>query len=218
MPRVQDPPVLTKTITDEEVERFRREEKKRREEEAKAPKVGNTGHEGATGRPPNPKDWDEGRDGLIQFLEKLKKVLTHVIQKRVVIEPTKLAEPDPLFNANLADATKSIDEVIKQLQDDKTGEKWYSPLKKVGCVGRAWWVKFRDFTSAISTKPLAVVLEIADTILDSLSTAFPVLEPVRELKEIAESRIKYGGDKPLIQDLGLSGQDPIEYDSKVTAE
>ena len=42
------------------------------------------------------------------------------------------------------------------------------------------------------------MLEIADTIVGSLAEVFHVLEPVKEWKEIAEARVKYGGDKPLL--------------------
>ena len=42
------------------------------------------------------------------------------------------------------------------------------------------------------------MLEIADTIAGSLAEAFHVLEPVKEWKEIAEAKVKYGGDKPLL--------------------
>jgi hypothetical protein len=58
------------------------------------------------------------------------------------------------------------------------------------------------------------VLEIADTIAGSLAEVFHVLEPVKEWKEIAEARVKYGGDKPLLTILNLSGREQIDWDSK----
>jgi len=111
-----------------------------------------------------------------------------------------------------------FDEVIKNLNEDKTGERWYWPLTKVGMAGKAFWLKMRDMYDAVSTKSIGVALEIADSIGDSLSTVFPVLEPVLELKEMAESRVKYSGDKPLLTTLNLSGREQIDYDSKVSEE
>jgi hypothetical protein len=214
MPSVKEPPV------DERVGKFRSGEKKRRteEEEKKKEKPGDFGRGNQPGLPPNPIDWSEGRDALVQFLEDFKTILTHLVKERIVIDPTNLTKQDPLFQANLNDATKSIDEVIKELKDDKTGEKWYWPLKRVGCAGKAIWVKLRDVYDSISTKSLGVVVEVADVIIGSLAHAFPVLEPVKELKEIAEKRVKHGADKPLLTLLNLSGRELVDYNSKATSE
>ena len=45
--------------------------------------------------------------------EYLKIVLTHLVEQRIVIDATKLAEPDLLFGNNLHDATRNIDTVIE---------------------------------------------------------------------------------------------------------
>ena len=83
----------------------------------------NRGGRGQSGEPPNQRAWGEGRDALVQFLEDLKIILTHVVKDRIVVDPTKLMTPDPLFLANLNDATNSINQVIKDLNEDKTGER-----------------------------------------------------------------------------------------------
>jgi hypothetical protein len=76
----------------------------------------------------------------------------------------------------------------------------------------------RDMYDAVSTKSLTVVFEIADVVVGSMSKVFPVLEPVKELKEIAEARVKYGGDKPLLTTLNISGGELVDYDSKANTE
>jgi hypothetical protein len=50
----------------------------------------------------------------------------------------------------------------------------------------------------------------------SLAEVFHVLEPVKEWKEIAEARVKYGGDKPLLTILNLLGREQIDWDSKAS--
>jgi hypothetical protein len=197
---------------------FARGKKKRPGDEDRKEQSSDIGGRQSTGGPPSPADWQEGRDTLVQFLEDLKTILAHVVRDRIVIDPSRLTDPDPLYEANLTDAKSAIDEVIKNLNEDKTGERWYWPLKKVGMAGKAFWLKMRDMYDAVSTKSIGVVLEITDTIGDSLSTVFPVLEPVLELKEMAESRVKYSGDKPLLTTLNLSGREQIDYDSKVSEE
>jgi hypothetical protein len=76
--------------------------------------------------------------------------------------------------------------------------------------------QLRDLYESISTESLSIVLEIADTIAGSLAEVFQVLEPVKEWKEIAEARVKYGGDKPLLAILNLSGREQIDWDSKAS--
>jgi hypothetical protein len=170
---------------------------------------------GQSGGPPNQQSWDEGRNALVQFLRDLKTILRHVLEQRIVVDPKNPTKIDKLFSNNLKDADSSVDEVIKELEADKTG-RWFAPLKDVGLTGKALWLKLRDLYESISTKSLSIVLEIADTIAGSLAEVFHVLEPVKELKEIAEARVKYGGDKPLLTILNLSGREQIDWDSKVS--
>ena len=85
---------------------------------------------------------------------------------------------------------------------------------------RPYWkgslvLKMRDLYESAPTKSLSVVLEIAGVIIGSMSKAFPVLEPVKAIEEeIAEARMKYGGDKPLLTALNISGRGLVDWDSK----
>lgn len=90
------------------------------------------------------------------------------------------------------------------------------PKDSGGQTGGPPHQQLRDLYESISTESLSIVLEIADTIVGSLAEVFHVLEPVNEWKEIAEARVKYGGDKPLLTILNLSGRERIDWDSKAS--
>ena len=57
----------------------------------------------------------------------------------------------------------------------------------------------REFYERVDQSPPPKALKMGNTILGSLSKVFPLLEPVKEYKEVVESRLKNGGDQGLNQ-------------------
>lgn len=59
-------------------------------------------------------------------------------------------------------------------------------------------MKLDEFRDRIANDPILAVFGIGNTILGSLASVVN-LEPLKELKEIVENRVEYGGDAEIIQ-------------------
>lgn len=73
-------------------------------------------------------------------------------------------------------------------------------LFKLRCIPgtRCETLKKEPHAERIATGPVVSVLEMADRILGSLFKVWTQLEPVKELKETLESKIKHWADREII--------------------
>jgi hypothetical protein len=156
--------------------------------------------QGTWGGRENFNSWGEGRDALIQFLTDLMKLMDFLVEHRIP------AESRELFTERLADARAQVDGVISKLQQLEEKDPTYAKLQKAGMTGKWLMLKLREFYRLIKTSPVEAVLGMADTILGSLTGAFPPLEIVKESKKTVETRLKYGGDDEIIV-LNLGGNE-----------
>jgi hypothetical protein len=112
-----------------------------------------------------------------------------------------------LFLERFPDVEKNIDDVIKQLNEISSPEhETLKQLHKVELDLRALELKLKEFYDRIDHSPPHAGLKVGNTIMGSMSRVFPILEPVKEYKEIVEVRLKHGGDRGLTR-LNLSGRE-----------
>jgi len=92
-----------------------------------------------------------------------------------------------------------IDDAIAQLEAiDGPTAGLFKVLEKLGLVSDALLAKLDAFRDRIVEGPLVGVLEMGDTILDSLIAAIEILEPLKELKDTIKNKIEYGVDGGII--------------------
>ena len=157
------------------------------------------GGQGIWGGRENFNNWDEGRNALMEFLKDLTALLDFLVNHRIP------GDSQDLFIECLADTTVHVNSVITQLGQMKTeGGPTYDKLQSAGLTGKSLRLKLREFYRHIKTSPVEAVLKMADTILGSLTEAFPPLELVQEFKETVETKLKHGGDNGIIT-LNLDG-------------
>jgi hypothetical protein len=133
--------------------------------------------------------WDEGRNVLIQFLKDLRAMMIFLLVDRI---------PDDervLFSAVSTTVTTTIDDVIKILEKTDDDDENHKKLTDAGLTGNGLSLKTREFARSVAQRPATESLAAGDIILNSLVTCFPLLEPVKEYKEVLEHRLRTGSDK-----------------------
>jgi hypothetical protein len=121
----------------------------------------------------------------------------------MVIESRLPPEDEKRFRGLLENLSPTIEEAIEQLQAiDGPTAKLFKILEKLGLLGDAVLAKLDEFRDRIIEGPLVGVIEMGDTILDSLIAALDMLEPLKELKDTIKNKIEYGADGSLIR-LGV---------------
>lgn len=139
-------------------------------------------------------DWRNDVQLLIKFLRDLRDILTAAIESR--LPPVDQRR----FRALLQNLSPNIEEAMEQLQAiDGPKAKLFKVLERLGLVGDALLAKLDEFRDRIIEGPLVGVLEMGDTILDSLIAAIELLEPLKELKETIKNKIEYGADGEIIR-------------------
>jgi hypothetical protein len=140
--------------------------------------------------------WQFDVNLLVAFLKGLTRLMRLLIEERVPEEPaTRL-------NAVWADVEQNVNWAISDLYDianssNPTEHECYVALEVRGLTGDSLELKMAETDDRIHDSPPVAVLERFDSILGSLIPALYSLEPVKEFKEVLESRIKYGGDKAI---------------------
>jgi hypothetical protein len=139
-------------------------------------------------------DWRNDVELLVKFLRDLRDILSGVIESR--LPPVDQRR----FRALLQNLAPNIEEAMEQLQAiDGPKAKLFKVLERLGLVSEALLAKLDEFRDRIIEGPLVGVLEMGDTILDSLIAAIELLEPLKELKETIKSKIEYGADGDIIR-------------------
>ncbi len=69
----------------------------------------------------------------------------------------------------------------------------------LACSGDAFLAKLDSFRDRIVEGPVKGVLEMGDTILDSLIAAIDILEPLKEIKDTLKNKIEFGADGDITQ-------------------
>ena len=152
-----------------------------------------------------PADWRMDLDFIIKFLRALEKILTLLIQNRI---------PDPfrqLLRTAMQDTRKQINGTIQQLVAVASeGDAVFINLQKEELAGSPGALaKFIGFFDDVTGSAVIAVLDSANNLLGSLLKVFPVLEPVKEMKDVVRQKIKYGADQEIITTLGLTVDKPI---------
>jgi hypothetical protein len=141
-------------------------------------------------------DWKNDVSLLAKFLKDLRDTLSAVIQSRIPETHRKR------FAGVLANLQDDIDGAIEELNEiSGPGHALFGKLEKVGLVGEALLVKLDEFRDRITNGPILAVLAVGNTILGSLCEVLH-LHPLKELKELVENKLEYGGDDEIIK-LGL---------------
>ena len=151
-----------------------------------------------------PQEWREESDDwtndialLVKFLHDLRDVLSTLIATR--LPPQHRMR----FTALLENLAPNIDQAITALrQIDDPDDGLFKFLDRLGLVGDSLLAKLDEFRDRIVGGPVKGVLEMGDTILDSLIAALEMLEPLKELKETVKNKIEFGADGEILQ-LGL---------------
>lgn len=139
-------------------------------------------------------DWRNDVELLIKFLMDLRDILSKVIESRLPPVDQKR------FAALLENLTPTLGEATKQLEAiDGPMAGLYEALEKVGLVKDALLAKLDEWRDRIIEGPLLGVLEMGDTILDSLIAVIDILEPFKELKDTIKNKVEYGGDGEIIE-------------------
>jgi hypothetical protein len=139
-------------------------------------------------------DWRNDVELLVKFLRDLRDVLSAVIESRLPPQDQRR------FRALLENLSPTIDEAIERLQAiDGPTAGLFKVLERLGLVGDAVLAKLDEFRDRIIEGPLVGVLEMGDTILDSLIAAIDILEPLKELKDTIKNKIEYGADGEIIR-------------------
>jgi hypothetical protein len=156
------------------------------------------GGSGGSGGQKPPDTWADDRNHIIEFLQDLKTIMDYLIKNRIPDEPAAL------FIDRFPEVAKRIDSAVTQLDEIKSRvDDLYKKLQDLGLTEEEGRLKFREFYEGVTTRAVGEVLHTGDTILGSLCEALFVLEPVKEFKEILESRLKNGGDKSIITSLNI---------------
>ena len=152
-----------------------------------------------------PPGWRMDVDLIIKFLRALEKILNVLIQNRIT-EP-----PRQLLRTAMEDTSRRIGDVIEQLQGiDSQTAKLYVELKNEELADSPGALaKFIGFFDDVTGNSVIGVLDSANNLLGSLLKVFPVLGPVKEMKDVVKQKIKYGADREIITTLGLSVDKPL---------
>jgi hypothetical protein len=139
-------------------------------------------------------DWKNDTVLLIKFLKDLRSLLSTLIGKRL---PEHYRTR---FSAILKNLQPNIDEAVLKLQAIAgPTDSLFKQLDRLGLLGDALLAKLDEFRDRIIEGPVKGVLEMGDTILDSLIAAIDILEPLKELKETIKNKIEFGADGDILQ-------------------
>jgi len=151
-----------------------------------------------------PQEWREESDDwtndialLVKFLYDLRDVLSTLIATRL---PPQHRNRFAALLENLAPNIAEAITALRQIDDPDDG--LFKFLDRLGLVGDSLLAKLDEFRDRIVEGPVKGVLEMGDTILDSLIAALEMLEPLKELKETVKNKIEFGADGEILQ-LGL---------------
>jgi hypothetical protein len=118
---------------------------------------------------------------------------------RFLVEKSVPEKSRELLLECLPEGEANIDNAIEELRSiDSPTHSLYRALQRLGLTGKALLLKLGELGERIATGPVVSVLEMADRILGSLFKVLTQLEPVKELKETLESKIKHGADQEII--------------------
>ena len=131
---------------------------------------------------------------LIKFLKDLGSLLSTLIAKRLPEHYRKR------FSAILKNLQPNIDDAVLKLRAiDGPTDSLFKQLDRLGLLGDVLLAKLDEFRDRIIEGPVKGVLEMGDTILDSLIAAIDILEPLKELKETIKNKIEFGADGDVLQ-------------------
>ena len=148
-----------------------------------------------------PDDWDIDTQIIIKFLRALEQILTFLLDNRI---PEKDRE---LITLVLANAGENLGDAIIQLESiSSESDELYQGLIRERLTLGDLAAKISSFVDDLGNGPVLAVLDSANKILGSLAKAIPVLNPVKEAKELIEHKIKYRGDAGLIS-LNIYGRE-----------
>ena len=144
-------------------------------------------------RPDPENDWSNDVFLLIKFLKDLNTILSTVIQKRIPVPQRKG------FEIALQQVQGSVDTAIQELSAiDGPENTLFKKLREVGLTAESLLVKLDEFRDRIGNGPILAILKLGNSLLGSLCKAL-LLEPLKEVKEIVETRIEYGADDEILQ-------------------
>ena len=139
-------------------------------------------------------DWKNDTELLIKFLKDLGSLLSTLIAKRLPEHYRKR------FSAILKNLQPNIDDAVLKLRAiDGPTDSLFKQLDRLGLLGDVLLAKLDEFRDRIIEGPVKGVLEMGDTILDSLIAAIDILEPLKELKETLKNKIEFGADGDVLQ-------------------
>jgi hypothetical protein len=144
-----------------------------------------------------PPDWKLDVELIIKFLRDLDTVMKYLVEKRISGAPKRLLQDA------MEGLVPNLNEAVEHLRsiDSETHES-YGFLRRVGLTLESLAAKLDGIRDDFKGRPVLAFLDSADKILGSLCKVLPMLEPVKEMKETIEHRVKYGGDAEFIS-LGL---------------
>jgi hypothetical protein len=142
-------------------------------------------------------DWRNDTELLVKFLRDLNDILAALIPSRLPAQHHKR------FNALLKNLKPNIDQAIGKIKEmDDPKHTLFDQLDKLGLLGDSLLAKLDAFRDRVTEGPVVGVLEMGDTILDSLIAAIELLEPLKEIKDTIKNQIEFGADGGILK-LGL---------------
>jgi hypothetical protein len=160
----------------------------------------------AADREQDPPDWQIDVDFIIKFLRALKKIMTFLVEDRITDPPRRLLQ------RAMQEVLQTIDDVIRELgKIESDTDELYGQLKGEGLIGAPGLAKFGGFFDDITGHSVVAVLDSANNLLGSLLKVFPVLSPVKEMKDIIKQKVTYDADQGIITTLGLKVDRPLRY-------
>lgn len=144
---------------------------------------------------------DSNRHTLLEMLDVMQKTLYAIV---LHLNGTKIDEPKfhnqnlrfrrefmPLFPGPWDEVAGAFNQASKSLREDNFD--WeYVEVAGLTKTNLAW--KKQVFDEAIGEGIIRRILKVMNSLLDSLSGAIPVLEIVKEYKDLAEAAIRYPGE------------------------
>jgi hypothetical protein len=159
--------------------------------------IGGIGGRGG-GRKKNLDDWERDRNALIRFLQSMLAIMKFVIDERIPDEPAAL------FRECFSDIEDNVHDAISELEKMQSKlDELYKKLQEVGLAQKQLELKLREFEDRGKNSPVGEVFHMGNKILGSLVKVLTMLEPVKEFKDVVESKLKNGGDKKLITILDI---------------
>lgn len=123
-------------------------------------------------------EFEEPTEQLSQFLDKVQNELEMIVYDTYRNIGPELSE---LLSSVWKELAENFDEAKKDLLDIKQED-----LFDVGLTGNGLKLKLKGFELAVANRLKKPILRWINIILGSLSKILPVLEPIKEYKEILE--------------------------------